>query len=157
MEDVIYIIIGLLWLVFTFYVQSKKKKKQQEARSGQPSTPSSQQPKTFFEKIFSEDLSPQPQYQEPEPELEEEFLEYENENNSPGSFREEYEKLGVRSLEQNPLKNTETKGMIYSESGIENELEITSKQGVGKEPEEGLEFDLRTAVIMAEILERPYS
>ncbi len=156
MEDVIYIIIGLLWLVFTFYTQSKKKK-QREAQKGKPVQTSSETPKSFFEQIFSEQPATQDKFQEILTEPEIEYQDFDEADEEPSSFVEEYEKMGIKSLEETQLKNYR-KG-IDGIGGIDHESEqdFDPESSLENEHKQGLEFDLRKAVIMAEILERPYS
>lgn len=156
MEDVIYIVIGLLWLVFTFYTQSKKKK-QREAQKGKPASTSSETPKSFFEQLFADQPATREPNQEVLSELDLEYQDVAEKEKSPSSFVEEYEKMGIKSLEDTQLKNY---GTNVGGTGVieqENEQDFDPEMIVEEKSKEGLEFDLRRAVIMAEILERPYS
>ena len=156
MEDVIYIIIGLLWLVFTFYTQSKKKK-QREAQKGKPAQTSSETPKSFFEQIFSEQPATQGEFQEILNEPDIEYPDFEETDEAPSSFVEEYEKMGIKSLEETRLKNYGSGIGGIGDIDHESEEDFDPENLIEREHKQGLEFDLRKAVIMAEILERPYS
>jgi len=159
MEDLIYIVLGLLWLVFTFYTQSRKKK-QREAQQGKAktATQSSETPKSFFEQVFVEAPSPvEVEAEEHIPEAEMTQSEFFEERKARSTFEEEYEKMGIKSLED---KNYNSRKDEAGKSGKNN---LVKKHGFeyGNDSDfgeiEGLEFDLKKAVIMAEILERPYS
>jgi hypothetical protein len=156
MEDLIYIVLGLLWLVFTFYTQSQKRK-QREAQNGKPATQSSKTPKSFFEQIFTETPSPIEVDEEPVPEPELAQPEILQDKKFRSSFEEEYEKLGIKSLEDTKLRIREDKVMDSGKKNLEKKHGFESGNTSDFEEHEGLEFDLKKAVIMAEILERPYS
>lgn len=156
MEDVIYIVLGLLWLIFTFYIQSKKKK-QREAQQGNTPPASSQSQKSIFDQIFVEETHI------PEPVEEEITVPEVVQADTPkterrrSTFEEEYEKLGIKSLEDTQLRIRVYEGGDLGKNNLgkrqEFELENEGEDGA----KEGLEFDLKKAVIMAEILKRPYT
>jgi len=140
----------------TFYTQSKKKK-QREAQKGKPASTSSETPKSFFEQLFADQPATREPNQEVLSELDLEYQDVAEEEKSPSSFVEEYEKMGIKSLEDTQLKNY---GTNVGGTGVieqENEQDFDPEMIVEEKSKEGLEFDLRRAVIMAEILERPYS
>jgi hypothetical protein len=155
MEDVIYIVLGLLWLVFTFYTQSRKRK-QREAQKSKPTAQSSETPKSFFEQIFTEAPSPVELDEEPIPEADLIQTEVIQDKRIRSTFEEEYEKMGIKSLEDTELRIQNFKAEESGKINLEKKHGFESEFESDFDKEEGLEFDLKKAVIMAEILERPY-
>jgi hypothetical protein len=156
MEDVIYIVLGLLWLIFTFYIQSKKKK-QREAQQSNAPPQSPQSPKSFFDQLFVEQTPvPEPVDEEiTEPEVVK--AEAPKTQRRRSTFEEEYEKLGIKSLEDTQLRFQGSQGVDSGKNNLEKKHEFDPGKQGEVEAEEGLEFDLKKAVIMAEILKRPYT
>jgi hypothetical protein len=154
MDDYIYIILGLLWLVFTFYTQSKKQKKKKEQAQSKPSPEvTTKKPTSLFEQLFREEMpeeEPTPVFEEPT------VLPEEKQTSTYKSFREEYSSLGIQSLEGSRGKYYEEgQKSIYKK---EDDKTIAEALNSLKDPKrETIHFDLRKAVILAEILKRPYA
>jgi hypothetical protein len=155
MEDLIYIIIGVLWLVFTFYTASKKKKQQQQKTASKPTE--SSQPTTqpnILDEIFGEDTSV----------VFDDFPEEEQETEVNFTFEDEYEDKGIQSVETfgnkyfSDTENVSFKDLVRraQEERIEEadtvDLHIEDEDdGIIKK-----DFNLRKALIYQAILERPY-
>lgn len=147
MEDLIYILIAVFWVIFT--IMRKSQKKQQavhyDEASSQPDKASS------FEEVLQEIL--RPREMKPveiiNPTLEEVGIE-----DASGQFTLETTEPEIQSLEvMNSLETLETE---------ESQITYTSIQ-FDEEPEEEVktnyitfDFDVRQAVIYSAILNRPY-
>ncbi|MFU8842556.1 MAG: hypothetical protein ACNA7V_01980 [Bacteroidales bacterium] len=150
MEDIFLIIIGLLWLAYTFYSRSQKKQRRQERSSGNESPP--QREPTILEQILmGQEVSiPEPE----EYDFEVDDLE---EATITGSKQRKQEKTPEPFL---PYELAETKtnrhsaftGRDVKTQTIEIEhLDFFSTPGFYDE-----EFNLRNAVIYQAVLETPY-
>lgn len=150
-EDFIYIILGLAWIIFSFY-KAKKKKKEKEAQS------QTSEKKSFVESLLNEmglqDEQEDPHFSEP--------------------YRED---INQDELELNPSANEEVEKVLsyddYYEEGnynsiddvIEKEPQMPIKKtgGTNKIPDKSFanakirkNIDLRKAVIYSEILKKVY-
>ena len=169
MEDWIYIVIGLLWLVFTFYTSSKKRKQklQEKPKPSQTSHDSSE--KNILEELFGK-TEINKQHTDPlRPysgnELVFEGAEVENDDfTDTETFEDEYEDKGINSIE--------TVGNRYYSDANKTSFQEVVKQAQShridevdavdlhiEEPDDEIikkDFNLRKAVIYKAILERPY-
>ncbi len=154
MDDLIYILLGLAWVIYAAYRanQKQKKKSTTSPASGPPSALPREQPRpldTLFEEILGEGSS-----------LEEVALpEYQS-----------YDDITVKELEKEKQLFNRPKTIletIPSEEGIsafDSRSETAGKVSLTADEEEhpiqtimaGERFDIRKAVIYAEILNRPY-
>lgn len=156
MDDYIYILIGLLWLVFTFYVQSKKQKKKRESRQSTPRQSSSEKPRTILEQLFTEEISPEPDT----PVFDDEFMDVPVvEKTETITFENEYKKMGMESVEEFEREkyHKEAQPSITDPLKREHETPYSITSSLTEEMHDSLEFDIRKAVIFAEILKRPYT
>lgn len=168
MEDLLYILAVLAWVVYSFYKNSKKARKQRPAMK-EPGERDSAEPVTeeeagqkeypevrsILQELLGEEVVPEPktaeQRQQPRP--------------KPVTAQSDREDRRYESLESG-----ETWDDIYENAGkmpatiaeeqeeIRKEIEADVKKAMKKE-ETGrgrIEFDLRKAVVMSEILHRPY-
>jgi hypothetical protein len=149
MEDIFLILIGLLWLAYTFYSRSQKKQRR-ATRPAETATQSKKEPSILEQILMGQDISiPEPEEYELEPdETEEEtFPEF---TYSDGADKQEpflshqlKEHKGVRSVFSDH---------VTGNSPLEVEhLDFFSTPGFFDE-----EFDLRNAVIYQAILDPPY-
>ncbi len=169
MEDLIYIIIGLLWLVFTFYTSTKKRKqKQQERSSPSHETQASPEQKIMDElfgkkEIFKDETDPLRPYSGNE-------LVYDNSEivrddfSGSETFEDEYEDRGIKSVETN--------GESYYSDAEKNSFQELVKRAQShridevdtvnlhiEHPDDKIikkDFNLRKAMIYQAILESPY-
>ena len=150
MEELLPLIIGILWLVYTFYTKGQKKKSAERAPSGSKT----REKPSFLEQLLSsegiqlgsseaEDLEEDyyiDQIEEEEPET------IRMDNARPSSFLKaelaSYEEEGQAQFrEAFALDENEDKEAYYLPSELSSELQ---------------EFDLRKAVVFSAILETPY-
>ena len=149
MEDFLPILIGVIWLAYTWY--SKDQKKKQRAAAGKPKAENVKRQPSILEQIL---MGQEIKIEEPdESDVYEEVAEE----------TREYEPVAPTAAKPNPFLNAEMSG--FREEGQSslryksipvvleetNEEDYESNIGVGIE-----EFDLRKAVIFAEILNAPY-
>lgn len=152
MEDLIYILAGVAYLAYTFYSASKKNKKKQEQRAAEhvyeeteiEDTHSSPQ-EDFTKSIFDEILG----VQNMDMDVEEEIL---------GERKVEIkETVGSKPLDSVPKEEgvRTTKKVKPIEHKIDADSPIMSGD-LTQEDSNEVEFDLKQAVISAEILNPPY-
>jgi len=150
MEDFIYIIALIAWVVFAFYRKSQKKA--EEARRThtrrQPAGPSKPFP-TLDEILMGKEVVIE---DEEEPAFEEPVL---SDGMSPvlkeTAFEQEYKLRGITSIEELD-KATEGKGPVMLKLQEEEEVEVEESAYDWRQ-----NFDAKQAVIFAEILNRPYA
>lgn len=159
MDDLIYLLLFVAWIVFAIYRNNQKKKlrEQQKAKStsGEPEDMQKESPGTLLEEIL---LGEQVTRYEEEPAYEVEDTSritgektiYEDKR-TPMDFDDEYNLRGITSIEESDL-NT---GKERSEEG-KIPLEKIQIMDFDEKEKEPFEFDLRKAVIYSEILNRRY-
>jgi hypothetical protein len=146
MEELLPIIIGIIWLAYTWYSKSQKKK---QGKDSQP-TSESREP-SILEQLFVGETIP---YSEPEPAYEE-FEEMET--ITAPEMKTEKERI-------RPFLTSELSG--FTEEG-QSGLEVTLDEGLSNVLHNETElvfdtlgdvedFDLRKAVVLSEILNAPY-
>ncbi|HAH57277.1 MAG: hypothetical protein KUL83_06330 [Lentimicrobium sp.] len=155
MEDFLFIIIGIVWLVYSFYNSKQKAQRKQaekQARSNGPATPTPVPKRSFLEEL----LDPEPPVVRPVVDPEEAW----EESYSPA---QEAEMLAeAQSLEK--IEEEYTDSYFERQYADRNRVSETERviERVTEEPvilvEEIIEeeFDLRKAVIYAEILNPRY-
>ena len=79
MEDLIYILLGLAWLFFTFYTQYRKKKQRELQSSKSTDSEHTPQKKSLLEELFSENEMFQERKDTPFPSLDYDTVESHNE------------------------------------------------------------------------------
>lgn len=155
MEDYIYIIIGLIWLVFTAIKGNQKKKsQQQQAANSRPTAAPQPNEQKSFEDILSEILNPTatviqstvPEYDEEEP------LSLET---MPEEPKEEERRTEYQSLEEIFAAEAESRLAAISVMELPNEDEATTITTLQKKQKNHI--DLRKAIVYQAILERPYA
>ena len=151
MEEFIYIILGVLWLVASIYRATKKGKKP----TGQPATekPHAQEESRMSDaRSLIEELLGGQQVEIPEPvsqeisSFEDDFQEEEVE--PINSFQSEYAKFGFKGPEKLSGEGEQALGKIT----FEDQLKEVTKKKPGQN-----KIDLRKAIIYSAILERPYT
>jgi hypothetical protein len=143
MDDLIYILFLLVWAGFAFYRNSVKKK---AAANQQPVPDKPVQRKsagTILEEILLGEENVKPQ--EPKPVYR--SIDFDTRPKAPFSFEEEYDLYGIESIEEKSPESTR------SFSNEKKKVLEEQETGMG---EHGIEFDLRTAVVYSEILNRRY-
>jgi len=148
MEDIIYILIGVLWLVFTFYTQQKKRKQKEASREKEEAHPS----RNILEELFGEiehETPPPVSQPTPAPPFPRKL-----------TFEDQYEVRGIQSIEKSGKEyHTETKTTSVAQSGrmfthieaLDGIRSLNNENSVLRE-----EFDLRKALIYQAILDPPY-
>jgi hypothetical protein len=149
MDDLIYLIILIAWVAFAFYRQSQKKKAAQQSQSSPPPSQREGSPfKTLEEILFEEE--PEKEVKAPEPEKYERRFQR-TATYEPISLEQLYMKDEIESLETLVPAGQEEK----VKKGVKSEVPGTRKKEGSRHPLLA-DFDLRKAVIFAEILHRPY-
>jgi len=151
MEEFIYIILGVLWLVASIYRATKKGKKP----AGRPSSekPHAQEESRMPDaRSFIEELLGGQQVEVPEP-VSQEINSYnddfqDKEVEPVNSFQSEYSKYGLKGIEKLSGEGEHALGKIV----FENHLKEVTKKKPGQN-----KIDLRKAIIYSAILERPYT
>ena len=152
MDEIIYILIGVIWLAATIYKASQKNKKAQERK---PSVPHDQEePKPVHDpRSLIEELLGGQQIRIPEPEESEAripepmIMEVENKPKTK-SFHSEYANYGYRGLEALSTEGISSLGDYkFEKHGPRNTQKATRP----------VKVDLRKAIIYQAILERPYT
>ena len=164
MDDYLYIIIGIVWVVYSLYSNKQKqakKKLMEEQRKSQPNqsnrVPEPQRPRSILEQL----LNPEPELPEPQPVDYDDYVDDEEANMvempeikhykpeyqtreiirdevSADYFDSQYASRG----ETNYYDSREVLASAYNEEILQEDLH--------------LEFDLRKAVIFSEILKPKY-
>ncbi|MFO8128757.1 MAG: hypothetical protein R6T99_02510 [Bacteroidales bacterium] len=163
MEELIYILLGVLWLVFTFYSQGKKKKQREAARSVQTdhSEPSSASD-TLFDDFFGDqesDLVPG-EFQKVEDAAEQRLREAQKAIKE--GFEDEHEKLKIQSVEKRGKKYFSEERLKEFFDNIKDDSKLEEPQPsirdfMDQDDEGNLHIDLRKAIVYQAILERPYA
>lgn len=147
MDDLIYLIVLIAWVLFAFYRKSQKKKQPARPVTGtsRPPAESSQLP------TLEEILMGEPSYPEPEPEFEPAMSDGMSPVIGETSFEKEYNKKGIRSIEEMDIP--------FYLSGRDDRIAAKNDILLEEDKESELEakVNLRQAVIYAEILNRPYA
>ena len=147
MEDLIYIIALIAWVVFAFYRKSQKKASANEARP--PARPrEAENPMPTLEEILlgrERQIQPEP-VSVPSVELTDGMSPVLRET----TFEKEYKLMGISSVEELGQPNLRQEN-IFSDIQ-KDDLTVQHEKDV----EHQADFDLRRAVIYAEILNRPY-
>jgi hypothetical protein len=150
MEDIFLILIGLLWLAYTFYSRSQKKQRREERSSGSESPPQ-REPSILEQILMGQEVSiPEPEeYDFEMTDADEETIERSNKGmnvKTPEPFLS-YE-LG--ELKTNKLSAFTGRDARTQTIEIEH-LDFFSTPGFYDE-----EFNLRNAVIYQAVLDTPY-
>lgn len=143
MEELLPLIIGIVWLIYTIYNKGKKK----EARKRHSEDSEEKTPSSILEQIFTRNESFKPQSYDVYDESEDSQL------------VEEYVEVAQKQEEETrPFLNKELADFVH-----EGQVAITPsdaylmEQNTDKEDQaEKLDFDLRKAIIFSEILNAPY-
>lgn len=150
MEDIFLILIGLLWLAYTFYSRSQKKQKR-SARPSENETQTKREPSILEQILMGQEISV------PEPE-EYEFEMNETEDEQVyGTQPKIAENKPQPFLSYELTPSTTSMHSAFSGRTIENQplevehLDFFSTPGFLDE-----EFDLRNAVIYQAVLDTPY-
>ncbi len=170
MEDLIYIIIGLLWLVFTFYTSSKKRKQKQQEKTRPSQTSQESQEQNILEELFGKTeiykQKADPLHPYSDNELIYESSEFESVDSEDSvTFEDEYENKGISSVETvgnryySDADKTSYQELVKRAQShrIDN---IETEDLYNEEPDDNIikkDFNIRKAVIYQAILERPYS
>jgi hypothetical protein len=187
MEDLLYVLAILAWVVYSFYKNSKKVKKQRPAMR-QPreavneeapgnegkAMPGSDEYKSILRELFGEDIIPE----EPEKSVPAQPGKPETVPQATythGDMLREREAIAredaAKAREDEAKARYESWDDIYEDSGlmpssivadqeeIEKEIQADVRRAMEEEKKvrRGFQFDLRQAVIMSEILKRPYN
>jgi hypothetical protein len=167
MDDILYILLGIAWILYAFYKGNKK----QKARRSGPATTGAQKadnPSSVkdFESVLSQFMGVEEEAEEPEQKplhANEYFSRSSEEYEKPGLKPKTYETLEGESLEIiEPGISKINKQQKYKRSVEEQKEEIRNILKYHTASHEqtllsGYQFDLRKAVIFSEILRRPYN
>ena len=158
MEDFLFIIIGIVWLVYSFYNSKQKaqrKQAAQQARKNSPETPVPAPPRSFLEEL----LDPQPPVIQPTIEPEEGWEE-------PTTFYPVADEVTIRPEAQSLETIEEEISESYFDRQYAERNRVNENQRVIQRVEAAPEmlveeiideeFDLRKAVIYTEILNPRY-
>ena len=146
MDDFIYLIALIAWVVFAFYRKSQKKSEAARQAQSESKPHSEADPVSTLEEIL---LGKEPSY-EPVPEPRTFTTDGIPPVLSETAFEKEYNLRGITSIEEmdKPLITKKTKHTEVQEDEILKEKDVIEDWGAG--------VDLRQAVIYSEILNRPY-
>lgn len=158
MDDLIYILLGLVWIGLALYRNSQKKKlqrsrmEQQEKQQGEEEVSEVHKEDTLLEEILMGQTGAT-LFKDYEDDVFEGYKKAEKkpEPEPSESFEEEYEELGIDSVEDMDIKTAEK--MFEALMEDQETLQIQHLEEEEKEP---FEFDLRKAVIYSEILNSRY-
>lgn len=148
MEELLPLIIGILWLVYTFYTKGQKKKSGSRSTPGEDPT---SKPPSFLEKLLAgEGFLTEPE-DDPTLYIDEEEL----------SFAEKVE--AARNSKEKPFLRTELSGFTgegqsqFSKAYVDDQKAMAEIYDIPLEGNEIMEeFDLRKAVVFSAILDAPY-
>lgn len=151
MEEILPLIIGILWLLYTFYTKGQKKKSEKQTSS--PGHKKRERPSFLEQLLNSEGIQ-----MEPDEEIELlEDPEYMVEE-KPVSFESKVKEMRAQPFLSSELSKFKEEGQsqfsdtfIYDQSD-ESEMVLSSSEK-GQQIED---FDLKKAVIFSVILEAPY-
>jgi len=159
MDDFLYIIIGVLWVAYSLYSNKQKQDKKKAAREAQGGHTNQEPPpvRSLLEEILMGEV--RPVQRSPEADAEQWEPEYSNtpEAASLETIKTEAESLEVISDEvpanyfenEYAVRNEERSDNLRAEKETKDETEELEVEIVG-------DFDIRTAVIYAEILNPRY-
>ncbi len=139
-EDVLFVVLGLIWVVYSAYKSSNKKSKKQKVV-----TPKQKMPENSFNDFLAEMLGAEQKEKEPEVA----FV-----NN-----KEEVEKVAGNDIfsYSNEFKNEKTVKEEHFDKSENDDLIKSMEIGGKGETAKNVTFNLRKAIIYSEILERKYS
>lgn len=144
MDDLIYILFLLAWAGFAFYRNSMKKKKADANQGTVVEKPVERKSAgTLLEEILMGEEIAEPEVQKPVYG----HFEIPVDPNRRSSFEEEYDLLGIESIEE-----------LVPEGGDSSsqKRKILLDEPDSETGEHSIDFDLRTAVVYSEILNRRY-
>lgn len=145
MEEILPLIIGIIWLVYTIYSKGKRKeaRKNHSGRSEKTKAPS------ILEQIFADSDALKPQPYEMTTEYDEDLFVEEHEVEEVVEKQEELPR---------PFLRTELENFVHEgQPAITPSGEYIMEERIGDENQiENQEFDLQKAIIFSEILNAPY-
>jgi len=159
MDDLIYILFGIAWIAVAIYRYNQKKKAGTSPQP-QPYEEPEDEPKRFRDagEILEELLlnnqaepNPDPFYQELEPPTPKPIEEFQPAGDTY-SFENEYDRLGIQSIEEVTLEPDIRTKEFDADSPILLE-DITNEENRTEKP---FHIDIKKAVIYSEILNRPH-
>lgn len=151
MDDLIYVLLLIAWVAYSFYnaKQKRKLKEQQHKPAAEPKyemepLPETQPQRSIFEEIFKE--AGLEDFEEQEPVYEPEY-------------EEPSKEVKIFSYEDPETWNEEEKHMLSSRLQIPDDEEKKEPETIKAGPTDMHKeaFDLRKAIIYNAILERPYN
>lgn len=143
MDDLIYIIFLLAWAGFAFYRNSAKKR----AAANQPPVPEKPVQRKSAGTLLEEILLGEENVKPPEPKPVYRNIEFRTEKKKHLSFEEEYDLYGIESIEEQSPEDAKS---------YRSDKKKVLQPEASELKEQGIEFDLRTAVVYSEILNRRY-
>ncbi len=145
MEDYIYILIGIIWLVFSVIKGNQKKK---AAAQNQQTSETKESRGRSFEDILSEMLGEKPQTVFQEVGEQESTIDLESSEPEVGMAYQSLEDLFMKEQEEQIAK-----GETIRENSVKNSIEPETLEKTLDHPP----LDLRRAIIYQAVLERPYA
>ena len=151
MEDYIYILLGLVWIIYAVYRSNQKKKKARETPVTPVPLPVETEKDTEFSSMLDEFFGTKTP-QEKAPDFEQAESDYRNIEEQQGFYNK-----NIKTEYKLDSIPTEEGMSVFSE----NELtDIFGKSSISEDYEdflvaETIDFDLRKAIIYSEILNRP--
>ncbi|MEI6059168.1 MAG: hypothetical protein WCR72_00595 [Bacteroidota bacterium] len=155
MENFLYILIGVIWVVYSLYTARQKALKRQQSQEIPPRGPSQSSPlplpgsggRTLFDEIFRE-LSGEPKpviqtYQPAQPSV---VIPPDMPIQDAGMHRNSFTKANISSLPTSLARDASGN----DSKTLENPPQVAKNEGFPKK------FDLREAVIFSELLNRKY-
>lgn len=159
MDDFLYIIIGIIWVVYSLYTNKQKQDKKRAMRDARSGAPQAETPpvRSLLEEILMGELRP-PQ---PRPEAEEEHYEPEY---RPTIEANSSETIVTEAESQEEIREEVSASYFetqYANRKSGDDVERVTQKHILIEEDENMheteaEFDLKTAVIYAEILNPRY-
>lgn len=146
MEDYIYLILLIAWVLFAFYRRSQKKAEAARQASSSPQ-PGRQKPFTL-EDIFRQEDESYGEY-DTEQELKPVYQQMDKPGLRETDFEKEYKSRGITSVEELD-KSIRTKPIQIIDDDHETEMASVGHIRLN------IREDIRQAVIYSEILKRPY-
>jgi len=150
MEELLPLIIGVLWLLYTFYSKSQKKKARE--RSASPGNKTNEKP-SFLEQLLANKGI---QLESPEPlEYEEDIIDEPFETQETADTKTEEK---IKPFLQSELSEFMGEGYSGFSTAFqdENYLESIKDISTSELSQQLTEFDLKKAIIFSEILNAPY-
>lgn len=149
MEDLIYLVLLIAWVVFALYRRSQKKSAGARKPVAKPEPGQDFKPMPTLQEILFGEEETYPKAPGPRPVTWMDEGDYDAEPVET-DFEKEYERKGITSVEGTPAASPPSKIQLTEIQRDEISDEISSG---GKKEET---FNLRQAVIYSEILNRPY-